>query len=93
MSETAKLVSRGEQRFDPVQDRVITVLYGMTKTGEIGVIDTCVATVEDFVFWLELNKKTMEQIQRHNAQKYVEAMPKGRRRKAPSNVVAMKRQS
>ena len=90
MTDTAKLVSRGEQRFCPVTNRVITVLYGMTKTGEIGVIDTCVATVEDFVFWLELNKKTMEQIQRHNAEQHIKSLPKGRRRKA-SNVVQLKR--
>lgn len=93
MAESAKIVSRAEQRFDPEQDRVITVLYGMTNTGEIGVLDTVVITVEAFVRSFEMQQRTMEQIQRHNAQKYVETMPKGRRRKAPSNVVAMKRKS
>ena len=91
MTETAKLVSKGDQRFCPVTNRVISTIYGMTVTGEIGLIDTCVSTVEDFTHWLELNKRTMEVIQRHQAQAYIESLPKGRRRKAPSNVVALKR--
>jgi hypothetical protein len=91
MAESAKIVSRAEQRFDPEQDRVITVLYGMTNTGEVGVLDTVVITVEAFVRCFEMQKRTMEQMQRLSAQKYVETMPKGRRRKAPSNVLAMKR--
>ena len=91
MSETAKLVSKGEQRFCPLTNRIISTIYGMTSTGEIGVIDTCVTTVEDFTYWLEMNKRTMEAIQRHQAQAYIESLPKGRKRKAPSNVVALKR--
>jgi hypothetical protein len=91
MAETAKLVSKGEQRFCPVTNRVISTIYGMTSTGEIGVIDTCVTTVEDFTYWLEMQKRTMEVIQRHQAQAYIESLPKGRRRKAPSNVVAMRK--
>jgi hypothetical protein len=91
MAESAKIVSRAEQRFDPQEDRVITVLYGLTNTGEVGVLDTVVITVEAFVRCFEMQKRTMEQMQRLSAQKYVETMPKGRRRKAPSNVLAMKR--
>ena len=91
MTDTAKLVSRGEQRFCPVQNRVISTIYGMTKDGEIAVIDTCVSTVEDFTYWMELNKRTMEEIQRHQAQAYLANLPKGRRRKASSNVVQLKR--
>ena len=90
MTDTAKLVSRGEQRFCPITNRVISTIYGLTANGEIAVIDTCVSTVEDFTYWMELNKRTMEQIQRHQAQAFIETMPKGRRRKASSNVVQLK---
>jgi hypothetical protein len=90
MSDTAKLVSRGEQRFCPVTQRVISTIYGLTSDGDIAVIDTCVSTVEDFTYWIELNKRTMEEIQRHQAQAYLANLPKGRRRKA-SNVVQLKR--
>jgi hypothetical protein len=89
MSETAKLVSKGAQRFCPVTNRVISTIYGLTKDGEIAVIDTCVSTVEDFTYWMELNKRTMEAIQRHNAEQHIKTLPKGRR-KAPSNVIALK---
>jgi hypothetical protein len=91
MAESAKMVSRGEQRFCPITQRVITTLYGLKADGTIGTIDTCVATVEDFVFWLKLNQQTMAQIQRHQAQAHIESLPKGRRRKAPSNVVSMRK--
>jgi len=90
MSETAKLVSKGAQRFCPVTNRVISTIYGMTVTGEIGVIDTCVATVEDFVFWCGLNQQTMEAIERHNIEMHIKSLPKRVRRKA-SNVIQMKR--
>jgi len=91
MAESAKIVSRAEQRFDPEQDRVITVLYGMTNTGEIGVLDTVVITVEAFVRSFEMQQRTIEQIKRHNAEQHINSLPKGRRRKAASNVVALKR--
>jgi hypothetical protein len=91
MAEGAKLVTRAEQRFCAEQNRVITTLFGMTHTGEVGVLDTVVITVEAFVRSLEMQKRTMEVIQRHQAQAYIESLPKGRRRKAPSNVVALKR--
>jgi hypothetical protein len=90
MAKSAKIVSRAEQRFDPEQDRVITVLYGLTNTGEVGVLDTVVITVEAFVRSHAMQLRTMEAIQRHQAQAYIESLPKGRRRKA-SNVVALKR--
>jgi polyphosphate kinase 2 (PPK2 family) len=91
MAESAKIVSRAEQRFDPEQDRVITVLYGLTNTGETGVLDTVVITVEAFVRCHTMQLRTMEEIQRHSMQKYIESLPKGRRRKASSNVVQLKR--
>ena len=91
MAESAKLVTRAEQRFDPEQNRVITTLYGMTHTGEVGILDTVVITVEAFVRSYEMQKRTMEQIQRDQAQAFIETMPKGRRRKASSNVVQIKR--
>jgi hypothetical protein len=89
MSETAKLVSKGAQRFCPVTNRVISTIYGLTKDGEIAVIDTCVSTVEDFTYWMELNKRTMEAIQRHNAEQHIKSLPKRQRRK-PSNVIPLK---
>jgi hypothetical protein len=91
MAESAKIVSRAEQRFDPEQDRVITVLYGLTSTGEVGVLDTVVITVEAFVRSHAMQVRTMEQIQRHNAEQHIKSLPKGRRRKASSNVVQLKR--
>ena len=91
MAESAKLVTRAEQRFDPEQNRVITTLYGMTHTGEVGILDTVVITVEAFVRSYEMQKRTMEQIQRDLAQAFIETMPKGRRRKASSTVVQIKR--
>jgi len=91
MTDTAKLVSRGEQRFCPVTNRVISTIYGMTKDGDIAVIDTCVATVEDFKFWCGLNRKVLDEILRYEAEQYIESLPKGRRRKASSNVVQLKR--
>ena len=90
MSETAKLVSKGAQRFCPVTNRVISTIFGMNKDGEIAVIDTCVSTVEDFTFWCGLNIETMKAIERHNAEQHIKSLPKGRRRKA-SNVVQLKR--
>jgi hypothetical protein len=90
MAKSAKIVSRAEQRFDPEQDRVITVLYGLTNTGEVGVLDTVVVTVEAFVRCHAMQLRTMEEIQRHNVQKRIKSLPKGRRRKA-SNVVQLKR--
>jgi hypothetical protein len=89
MSETAKLVSKGAQRFCPVTNRVISTIFGMNKDGEIAVIDTCVSTIEDFTYWMELNKRTMEEIQRHEAEQHIKSLPKGRRRK-PSNVIPLK---
>lgn len=91
MAKGAKLVGRGAMKFCPETQRVITTLHGLTKTGKIGVIDTCVSTVEDFTYWLELTKRTMETIQRHQAQAYIASLPKGRRRKAPSNVVSLRK--
>jgi hypothetical protein len=91
MAEGAKLVTRAEQRFCAEQNRVITTLFGMTHTGEIGIIDTVVITVEAFVRSLEMQKRTMEVIQRHQAQAYIKSLPKGRKRKAPSNVVSMRK--
>jgi len=91
MAKSAKIVSRAEQRFDAEQNRVITVLYGLTNTGEVGVLDTVVITVEAFVRSFEMQQRTIEQIKRHQAQAYIESLPKGRKRKAPSNVVALKR--
>ena len=90
MAESAKLVTRAEQRFDPETNRVITTLYGMTNTGEIGVLDTVVITVEAFVRSYEMQKRTMEAIERHNAEQHIKSLPKGRRRKASSNVVQLK---
>jgi hypothetical protein len=89
MSETAKLVSKGEQRFCPVTNRVISTIYGLTKDGEIAVIDTCVSTVEDFTFWCGLNIETMKAIERHNAEQHIKSLPKRQRRK-PSNVIPLK---
>jgi hypothetical protein len=89
MAISAKIVSRAEQRFDPEQDRVITVLYGMTNTGEVGVLDTVVITVEAFVRSFEMQQRTMEQIQRHNAEQHIKSLPKRQRRK-PSNVIPLK---
>ena len=88
---SAKLISRAEQRFCAETQRVVTTLYGLKKTGEIGIIDTCVITVEAFVRSLEMQKRTMEVIQRHQAQAYIKSLPKGRKRKAPSNVVSLRR--
>jgi hypothetical protein len=89
MAKSAKIVIRAEQRFDPEQNRVITVLYGMTNTGEIGVLDTVVITVEAFVRSHAMQVRTMEAIDRHNAEQHIKTLPKGRR-KAPSNVIALK---
>ena len=89
MAESAKLVTRAEQRFDPEQNRVITTLYGMTHTGEVGVLDTVVITVEAFVRSYEMQQRTMAAIERHNAEQHIKSLPKRRSRKA-SNVVQLK---
>lgn len=90
MTDTAKIVSRGDQRFCPITNRVISTIYGLTANGEIAVIDTCVSTVEDFLYWCGLNKQTLAAIERHNAEQHIKSLPKGRRRKASSNVVQLK---
>ena len=90
MARSAKLVTRAEQRFCAEQNRVITTLYGMTNTGEVGVLDTVVITVEAFVRCYEMQKRTAEAIERHNAEQHIKSLPKGRRRKASSNVVQLK---
>ena len=88
---SAKMISHAEQRFCEETQRVITTLYGLKKSGEIGVIDTCVITVEAFVRSLDMQQRTMEEIQRQQARAYIASLPKGRRRKAPSNVVSMRK--
>lgn len=89
MAESAKLVTRAEQRFCAETHRVITTLYGMTHTGDVGVLDTVVITVEAFVRSYEMQKRTMEAIERHNAEQHIKSLPKRRSRKA-SNVVQLK---
>ena len=90
MTDTAKIVSRGDQRFCRTTKRVISTIYGLTKDGEIAVIDTCVATIEDFKFWCELNQKVLDEIRRYEVEQHIASLPKGRRRKAPSNVISLK---
>ena len=81
MAESAKIVAQGEQVFCPKTERVISKLYGLTCMGEIDVVATTVVSVEDFMFWYGLQTRTLEAIKRHNAERLIAALPKGRKSK------------
>lgn len=91
MPKGAKMISRGEQAFDAETERVVSKLYGLTAEGQIGVVATTVVTVDDFIFWYELQTETMKQVQRYLAEKHIKSLPKGRRqRRRADNVIPMK---
>lgn len=87
MPKGAMMVGRGGLEYDHKTKRVITTLTGLTKTGETGVINTCVCTVEDFKFWHAEYQRVLKIIERHEIEDRIASLPKGRRRKMPSNVV------
>jgi hypothetical protein len=89
MAKSAKIIQRGEQVFDPETERVVSKLYGLTDQGEIGVVATTVITIDDFIFWYEVQTKTMEAVRRHLAEKHIRSLPKRQRRRT-NNVIAMK---
>lgn len=90
MAKGAKMISRGEQVFDEKAERIVSKLYGLTSEGQFGVVATTVISIEDFEFWYGLQTETMKAIQRYKAEKHIKGLPKGRRRKASSNVVPMR---
>jgi Fic family protein len=91
--DSAKMVSRGEQAFDPKTQRIVSKIYGMLSTGEMGVVETTVITVEDFLWWYGLQTQTLAAIHKYNAEALIATMPKGkaRKRKPPqaANVTSM----